>query len=191
MKTTLRISSLRFSLFAVAASVMLLFSGCSKDEAQVVDNENLVVTNDADQTRASGPSASGHGTVSFDGIPIAGEGFRQFSFHARVKNNGSVDGSGVLSYTGGELNIKFDIDCLEVDGNVAIMSGVVTRNNQNPAGEGLLCWFKVIDNGEGANAAPDQISLFFSGTNPVVLTCTNNLTVDIYDIEGGNVQVRE
>ena len=128
MKTTLRNSSLRFSLFAVAASVMLLFSGCSQDEVQVPDNEGQNLTVENTQSRASGPSASGQGTISLDVIPPNGEGFRHFSFHARVKNNGSVQGSGVLTYVGGQRNLKFDINCLEVIDNVAIMSGVTTNN---------------------------------------------------------------
>ena len=71
------------------------------------------------------------------------------------------------------------------------MSGTRTRDNQSPEGEGLLFWFEVFDNGEGAGANPDQISLFFSGTDPVVYDCINDFEVDIYEIEGGNIQVRE
>jgi hypothetical protein len=191
MKTTVRISSFKCGLFVMAASVMLLLSGCSQEEVQYPDNENQNLTQENNQSRASGPSASGQGTLSLEVIPPAGEGFRHFSFHARVKNNGSVQGNGVLTYVGGQRNIKFDIDCLEVNGNLAIMSGVVTRDNQFPQNVGLLCWFKVIDNGEGANAAPDQMSLYFQGTDPAVYTCSNDYTVAIYDIEGGNVQVKE
>jgi hypothetical protein len=191
MKTTFRNSSLRFGLFAISASVMLLFSGCSQEETVVPDNENQNLTTETTDTRASGPSASGQGTISLDVIPPVGEGFRHFSFHARVKKNGSVQGGGVLTYAGGQRNIQFDIDCLEVIDNVAIMSGVTTRDNQFPQNEGLLCWFKVIDNGEGANADPDQMTLYYQGTNPATYDCVNNFEVAVYDIEGGNVQVRE
>ncbi|MBT8274718.1 MAG: hypothetical protein KJO39_01105 [Bacteroidia bacterium] len=191
MKTNFRNSSLRFGLFAISASVMLLFSGCSQEEVQLPDNEGQNLTEETTETRASGPSASGQGTISLDVIPPVGEGFRHFSFHARVKKNGSVQGSGVLTYVGGQRNLQFDIDCLEVTGNLAVMTGVVTRDNQFPELEGRLCWFKVIDNGEGANADPDQMALFYTGTDPAVYTCTNNFEVPVYDIEGGNVQVRE
>ncbi len=181
----------QFAFIAITGIAMILFTGCSQEEMQTVDNENLVLNVDETQTRASGPSASGHGTLSFEGIPINAEGFRQFSFHARVKKNGSVQGSGVLTYIGGVRNLQFDIDCLEVDGNLAVMSGVVTRDNQNPNNEGLLCWFKVIDNGEGNNADPDEITLFYTGTNPATYDCANNFNVATYPIDGGNVQVRE
>ncbi len=191
MKTNFRSSSLRFGIFAISASVMLLFSGCSQENVEVPENDNQNLTVEDTQTRASGPSASGQGTISLDVIPPVGEGFRHFSFHARVKNNGSVQGSGVLTYVGGQRNLKFDIDCLEVIGNHAIMSGVITRDNQFPELEGRLCWFEVMDNGEGANAAPDQMALFYTGIDPAVYTCSNDFNVPLYDIEGGNVQVKE
>ena len=181
---------MRLAFLAIVTVGMFLFSGCSQEDLQVSESENLIVTNDA-QNRSAGPSASGHGTLTFEGIPIEGEGFRHFTFNARVKMDGSIQGSGVLSYIGGVRNLGFDIDCLEVDGNLAVMSGVITRDNQFPENVGLLGWFKVIDNGEGNNADPDQISLFFNGTNPETYDCANNFDVAIYEIEGGNVQVRE
>lgn len=190
MKTKMNLSSMSTTFLAIATVVLLLFTGCSPEDTQATsDDQNLVVTNN--QTRANGPSVNGHGTLTFDGIPIAGEGFRQFTFHAKVKNNGSTQGSGVLTYTGGVRNLSFDIDCLSVDGNHAIMSGVITRDNQFPENEGVLCWFEVFDNGEGNNADSDQMSLFFSGLDPVVYDCANDFVVDIYDIEGGNIQVRD
>ena len=192
MKTNFRNFGLRLGLLAISASVMLFFSGCSQEESVLPDNENQNLTTETTDTRASGPSASGQGTISLDVIPPVGEGFRHFYlFHARVKKNGSVQGSGVLTYVGGQRNLQFDIDCLEVIGNHAIMSGVVTRDNQFPELEGRLCWFEVMDNGEGANADPDQMALFYTGTDPAVYTCSNDFVVPLYDIEGGNVQVRE
>ena len=189
MKTKMRVSTVRLGLLALAASSMIVFLGCQQEDITSQD-ENLVANSIQTQTRAAGPSANGQGTLTFDGIPIAGEGFRHFTFHAREKSNGTVQGSGVLTYIGGVRKLSFDIDCLNINGNVAIMSGVITRDNQFPANEGVLCWFKVVDNGEGAGADPDEISLFFSGTDPAVFTCINYQQI-IYPIEGGNIQVKE
>jgi len=190
MKTVMKLSSLRSICMIAAGSAMILFTGCQQEEPLESENQNLTITHET-QTRASGPSASGHGTLTFEGIPIEGEGFRQFSFHAREKKNGSIQGSGVLTYTGGVRNLSFDIDCLNVNGNHAIMSGVTTRDNQFPENEGLLFWFEVTDNGEGNNSDPDQMSLYFQGTNPATYDCVNDFEVDNYDIEGGNIQVRD
>ena len=162
---------------ALATGLFVLMSSCSNDESIPID-ESLT-------TKAAGPSVNGQGTLSFDGIPIEGEGFRHFTFHARVLKDGSVQGNGVLTYIGGVRNISFDINCLNVDGNHAIMSGVTTRDNQFPENEGNPFWFEVFDNGEGKNADPDQMSLYFW----TAATCEIDFAVDLYDIEGGNVQV--
>ncbi len=161
------------------------------EESLASQSESIIGNTNAFKNNAAGASASGQGTLTFDGIPIEGEGFRHFTFHARVKANGEVQGSGTLTYTGGVRNTRFDIDCLTVDGNHAIISGVTTRDNQFPENEGVLFWFEVFDNGEGSNADPDQMSLYYQGTNPDVYNCANDFDVPIYQIEGGNIQVRE
>ena len=184
------ISSLRLASLAVAGGFMLLFTGCQQEDVPVADSQNLIITND--QTRAAGPSANGHGTIMLEDTPIDGVGFRHFTFHAKEKRNGSVEGNGVLTHIGGVRNLSFDIDCLTVDGTLAVMSGVITRDNQVPENVGLLCWFKVRDNGEGNNSDPDQITVLYAGTDPAVYDCAINYVDEaMYDIECGNVQVRE
>lgn len=190
MKTKIRVSTMRLGLLAIAVGFMTLFTGCQQEDLQVPQDENLVVTTNETQTRAPGPFAGGHGTVSLENFPIEGEGFRHFTFHAREKNNGNVEGNGVLTYIGGVEFSSFDIDCLVVDGNVAWMSGVVTRDRL-PELVGQLCAFRVVDNGEGAGAPPDELSILYYGTDPAVYTCVNTLLVPVYPIEGGNIQVRE
>lgn len=187
----MKISTMRLSLSLFVIGLMTMFSSCQKEEGNISQNDNLNLNNTEIQTRASGPSANGHGTISFEGLPIDGEGFRHFTFHAKEMPNGSVKGSGVLTYVGGVTNLKFDIDCLSVDGNHAIMSGVTTKDNQNPENEGLLCWFEVYDNGEGSGANPDQMSLYYRGTDPMTYDCVNDFDVSIYEIEGGNIQVKD
>jgi len=115
---------------------------------------------------------------------------RRFSFHANTMPDGSVKGSGVLTYTGGELKIKFDINCMTVTGNQAILSGIITSHDETPALVGTGCWFKIVDNGEGANSAGDQMTLLSVGLAPGFpcnLTIGNN---PLRPIEGGNIQVK-
>jgi hypothetical protein len=133
-----------------------------------------------------GPSANGQGSLT-----RPGELQRRFAFHANTMPNGDVKGSGVLTITGGEAQIKFDINCLSINGSTAIMAGKVTSVSGNTAFQvGWDCWFKVVDNGEGSNAAPDQITLL-SG-NPGGLDCTIQVIGNnpLNDIEGGNIQVK-
>lgn len=133
----------------------------------------------------SGPSANGQGSLS-----LPNEVSRRFSFHANTMPDGTVKGSGVLTYTGGELKIMFDIDCLNVVGNTATMSGVVTRVEGTSAfQEGYRCRFKVTDNGEGANAAPDEMTLLQGSTS--LPDCNAPFNLQENPIEGGNIQVKQ
>ena len=126
-----------------------------------------------------GPSTNGQGTFA------VGDNTRHFSFHASMKPNGDVKGSGVLTYIGGVQKIMFDITCMMVSGNRAYMSGVVTKWPSAPENEGLPCYFAVEDNGEGANATPDQMTLLYFADVPCV-----DQQVPMIPITGGNVQVK-
>ena len=69
--------------------------------------------------------------------------------------------------------------------------GDIARNLPNP-GPGWGC-FTVIDNGEGANAPPDQGSNLFGATEERARAfCAHefNPTLRIFDTLAGNVQVR-
>jgi len=97
------------------------------------------------------------------GAFIWNDNMRHFTFHANTMPDGSVKGSGVLTYNGGAVNIKFDIDCLFiVDDVTAIMSGVVTYHKENPERVGWECWFKVVDNGEVPTIVIDSLKLHIS-----------------------------
>ena len=173
----------KFSLLTVACVFAFILNSCSKEDLSSVQEADLVTTIDNTQTRSSGPSANGQGTLTNpDGST------RHFSFHARENSDGTMDGNGVLTYGGGLLKIKFDVDCLEVIGNTAQISGIVTQWSDNPDGVGRGVWFKVIDNGEGTNADPDEITRLGNSAGP--LDCTIDYGLEIYPIEGGNIQVK-
>ena len=172
----------KFSLLTLACVFAFILNSCSKEELSGAQEADLVTTIDNTQTKASGTSANGQGTLTL------GETSRHFSFHARENSDGSVHGSGVLTYTAGELKIHFDLDCLSVSGNTAIMSGIITKYPQFPDREGWECWFKVEDNGEGSNADPDQMTLLL--TSPDTEDCMVDLGLTLNPIEGGNIQVK-
>jgi hypothetical protein len=130
-----------------------------------------------------GPSANGQGTLT-----VGEDQSRHFAFHVNTMPDGSVQGSGELTYTGGVLKIKFDITCLSISGNMASMSGVVTSHDTNPELVGSGCRFRVVDNGEGANASADQMSLLQIGL-PVGIPCVT-VPIALNPIEGGNIQVK-
>lgn len=148
------------------------------------------IANDGD----SGPAASGQGSL------IYGQANRRiFTFHAITDADGIVKGSGVLrkvsSDPGGREKIHFDIDCLTVDGNAALMSGIITRadpiitNPADPVEVGEFIQFKVVDNGEGSNADPDLMSYFNHGFE--VPPCDQeDVSYSLFEINAGNIQVK-
>jgi hypothetical protein len=132
--------------------------------------------------KPANPSANGQGTLT-----LPGDISRHFAFHANTMPNGGVQGNGELTYTAGQLKIKFDITCLSITGKTARMSGKITAWPDNPERVGWKCWFKVEDNGEGSKGSPDKMTLLYYAQN--LGACTNNYTVAIATVEGGNIQV--
>lgn len=173
----------------LSLSVLFLY-GCSQESDSISESEtqNLTITNNL-KANGNGSSASGHGTVITSVYGGDDEDKRQFSFHAREDRNGNVRGNGVLTKNGGVLNARFDIDCIIVDGNTAIMSGVITYDS-GAQFEGWRCWFSVIDNGEGSNADQDEMTRLWVADWDE-LNCDFDFNPDFYANIGGNVQVRE
>ena len=175
----------KFSLLALACVFAFILNSCSKEELTVTQETDLVTTVDNTQTRTSGTSANGQGTLT-----NADGSTRHFSFHAIENNNGNVEGSGVITYTAGGLRVRFDIDCLSVrDGNMAIMTGIITEYSLNPFLVGWGCYFRVEDNGEGSNSDPDQITLMTAFPPFASLDCSI-IFLTLNPIEGGNIQVK-
>lgn len=124
---------------------------------------------------------------------------RAFSFQAQERKDGTVTGSGVLQIPlqgePGNVDIHFDIDCLNSDGTSAIMTGTVTKSSVWPVGYGV--WFKVVDNGEGANASePDMMTYLFGDEPELSVDCSVDIfelypeEVFLYEVTAGNVQVK-
>ena len=133
------------------------------------------------------PSANGQATLT---LPYL-NGTQHFSFHARTDGSGNVTGSFETKSPGQDIRVHGNIDCLTVlaDGKTAIMSGIATQvvGNGFPIAVGNRVYFKVLDNGEGANAAGDKFSDYYlSGAT----TCGTNLPLDMNNIDGGNIQVK-
>jgi hypothetical protein len=133
-------------------------------------------------------SATGSGTFTI--VTDTGSGLRNFSFTAEKRDDGTTTGQMELvnRFTG--LVLHADINCLNVVGNKATMSGVVTHTNQDIFETFSAVVFSVVDNGEGANAPPDLISLAFFDLPAPEFTCTTQFFPPSIPVEKGNVQVR-
>ena len=115
--------------------------------------------------------------------------FRTIEFTAVRDSQNNQRGQGHFHnhFTG--LRLHFIIDCLNVQGNMATISGTVAKST-NPELQDAPFLLRVVDNGEGKNAAADlasPIAIFFGGEPS---TCNMTLTAPLLPIQGGNIQVR-
>jgi hypothetical protein len=183
-------------LIAIPGFILLVgCDGSSNNPVQIPASGQNEITSLA-KSGNDGPSASGQGSFIFE------DGHRRiFAFHAVTHPNGSVTGKGMLTKVSPSPDLRqqfhFDIDCLNVNDNVAIMSGMITRvirihpGNPDLVLVGQHIQFKVIDNGEGANADPDEMSYFAHGTPEEVPPCDEyDVNWNRFTIDAGNIQVR-
>lgn len=131
-----------------------------------------------------GPQATGSAHVEFP------EGLRELSFNAITQRDGTVKGHFTLFNRGSGLVVHGDVDCLRVDGNIATISGTIWSTNASIF-DGRTGIFRVTDNGEGANDAPDKSSRLVVDTASIGWDCNTNLNFgQLADVSYGNVQVR-
>jgi hypothetical protein len=133
---------------------------------------------------ASGPSASGHANF----LNRGGQLVRR-SFHARVMQDGTVEGDFVQhnAVTGGV--VKGDINCLKFLGPTeAVLSGPL-RVDTDSMVVGRTAIFRVGDGGEGSDASPDRMSGLLIPSAGSTLGCTNFVNPFFTPIESGNIQV--
>jgi len=98
-------------------------------------------------------SASGSGELN------VGNEVRVFAFSARKDTAGNTTGQVQLVNRASGVTTHSAVNCLSVSGNVATMSGTITSSNNANVRVGGDIWCRVADNGEGAGAPPDQITL--------------------------------
>ena len=150
-------------------------------------------------TADSGVVASATGGIHWT-IPLPNAfgvevGNQPLAFNARRYADGSA--SGHFTYhqivEGESFNFVVDVTCMSVyDGNRAKIGGVIENSNDPTLPPGRFAWFQVFDNGEGANAPPDQSSLIGFGSeaaNEAFCNSPNLPRFGPWDVRG-NVQIR-
>ena len=137
-------------------------------------------------------AAAGSGQLEFttDGVTA----LRTFAFEATRARDGSVTGEAQIDNRSvpGRLHIK--IDCLNVIGNSAVMSGTITSSTEAGVPAGASSIFGVQDNGEGAGSVPDRITQQFANSGLICTDITpSNIWLFLYllrDVEAGNIRIR-
>jgi hypothetical protein len=121
-------------------------------------------------------SVTGNGSV---------HGARTYTVSVHKLAGGTVTGWFHVRHRGkGGTHIRVAVDCLHVNGNRAWAGGVIVEA-ANPANIGLRYSFRVIDNGEGGGAPPDEINSQWTG-----LDCTSEWDSATRPLTIGNLQVR-
>lgn len=145
---------------------------------------------------AKSPNAVVHSVTAggqVDYTDVFGSGHEVYGFTASVDGDGNVKGSFQSHWVsdGGTLRFAMDITCLSVNGNQAWLGGVITRSNDDYLPVGFEFRWRVVDNGEGKNAAPDQLSYFLYGGPDTAAGCAGGSANNVlFDWTEGNVQVR-
>jgi hypothetical protein len=131
-------------------------------------------------------SASGFGQYHL-GLP-----FRTFAFSATKATDGTTSGQAQLERTDNGILVHIGIDCLNVFGNVAVMSGVVTSSNSPNLPVGTDELFAARDDGEGPSTVADEITGAFSGLGIPCTYITDPVQLALFfvPIETGQIQVR-
>ena len=151
----------------------------------------LIVASPAAGDRA-GQAATGSG--QFEVTTTTGAtGLRTFAFEASGVNDGGATGQAQVDNRASGQRLHIRIDCLNIIGNIAVMSGTLMEAAGTGIAVGDAAIFAAQDNGEGADATADRVTRTFENTG---LVCTDitpaNVglyTFELNDIQGGNVQI--
>lgn len=174
---------MRASLFSLIAVAVVAVAGC-EPAAEVVAPV-------ADASFARSPKAVVHQVSAGGIVDYTAQGspglVEQYGFTASVDGAGNARGQLQTDWDDG-LKFHMEITCLVVDGNQAWLGGVITKTT----GSGVFAvgseWvWSVADNGEGAAAAPDELTFFFP--YPATL-CGDRVPYGAFAWTHGNVQVR-
>jgi hypothetical protein len=167
-----------FALFGITGLLAVPVAAAAQSGSAVVESANGGV-----HWTIPLPNAFG---VEVENQPLA--------FNARKYADGSV--SGQFEYhqivEGETFNFNVDVTCMNVYGNRAKIGGVVKNSSDPTEPPGTFAWFQVFDNGEGADAPPDQSSLVGFGdeaANEAFCNSPNLPRFGPWDVEG-NIQVR-
>jgi hypothetical protein len=137
----------------------------------------------------------------------AGFSLLHFAFTASAGADGSAVGQFQHEYesAGGVVSFQGRVTCMAVEAATgrAWVGGVITQNNStNPGVLGAIhqpghdVWFRVVDNGEGSDAAPDRLTVLgFEGGGGIATSaqyCDARLwnEANTWAVASGNIQVR-
>ena len=149
LSATFRPFARRMKFRNVLPLLAFALSACEQTPAVGVDVEPAF-------SRGRGPvveSVTGFGLFTQGGEPTT------FSFTARRYADGSVEGEWERQNRSSDLRGHGDVTCFTISGNRAWIGGIIEQfSPSDPPRVGLEVVWRVVDNGQGANGPPDEIS---------------------------------
>ena len=175
------------SRFIILAAGVLALAGCA-DHPQLPGAAEEVRLSAAPGSNGVAQSINGNADI------LVPEGLRRLAIHARKSTDGTVRGKFTIrqEWEGGNT-FEADVVCFTIVDNRAYVGGVVTAVNGVPYDDYYSFRLVMVDNGEGANAAPDQSSQAYSVQQPgqPQLFCNNAaLVLPLHDLVRGNLAIR-
>jgi hypothetical protein len=84
------------------------------------------------------------------------------------------------------------VTCLRVDGNRAVIGGIVRHSAFSSDLEGTMFFAAVEDNGNPADPVPDRVSAYYLGVAPGDLSCdeATSLYPTLASIASGNIVIK-
>jgi hypothetical protein len=135
-------------------------------------------------------TGTGHVTITLNEVDF----WRNFAYTAIERADGSV--AGQFEFQARQLSVRVHgrVTCLSVVGNAAWLGGVIEQmvgSFPNPAvGPGTPVWWRVVDNGQGANAVADLISGLGTMGDELAYCAARPAAPMFRPLEAGNIQVR-
>lgn len=113
-----------------------------------------------------------------------------YGFNASIDAAGNVRGEVEIHFADPALTLHVAVTCLSVSGNDAWIGGVVTHTSNPGRPEGMELFFRVQDNGEGANAPADRMSGVFTFRQASRCLVHPPIATADYAFFGSGIQVR-
>lgn len=133
-----------------------------------------------------GPSASGDGGFHF----FTGQRTESFSFSfdARSNKNGNATGRAQFDNLTEQTQVVVKIDCLNVDGGIAVMTGRVLHSDDPDLPKATKVIFAATDFTLFPFFGGDTITPLFA--TPTDFTCHDGQPLTILPVEGGGINIQ-
>lgn len=182
---------MRIHRLLLSITALLVVAACS-DVAEPAAPEIGPLSAVAPATSHVGAQASAtQHRVTGSGHVEAGDGIREFTFHAVERPDGSVDGSYKIVLPNG-LFFEADVTCVAVNGDTGWVAGVIRDTNAGIIVVGSTTMFYATDGGEGADATDVVSVAAFNGAEGADLAFCEDQPQELapMTVTQGNVQVR-